>query len=291
MAGPPNNWCAAFDDSAWTYDEATDQWYYHFFFAEQPDLNWRNPEVKAAMFDAVRFWLDMGVDGFRLDAIGTLFEDPGFPNHQAEISMMEMFQQYRASYPNEPTPETNAYLAEQRRLMNIYQVNQPGIHELLQELRRLVDEYDDRVLIGEIDEIEYYGDGDNELNLVFNFPLMRTNRLTPAWIRKNQQERLGSLPPGAWPCNTLGNHDSNRVYSWTGDTDEFAKLSLALMLTLKGTPFLYNGEEIGMPNLAIEDIDQFRDNLGVWVYNESQKMGIAFRDSFLNGTDRHPGQM
>jgi alpha-glucosidase len=266
---PPNNWSAAFDDRAWTYDAGTSQWYYHFFFAEQPDLNWRNPEVKQAMWDAVRFWLDMGVDGFRLDAIGTIHEDPNLPDHEAEISMVELRQRYMAAYPKQPDPETNAYLAEQRELMNKYQVDQPGIHELLQELRTLIDEFPgDRVLVGEIDEIAYYGDGTNELHMVFNFPLMRTERLTPAWIRKNQEERLTALPPAAWPCNTLGNHDCDRLASSFGTSSELARLSLALMLTLKGTPFLYNGEEIGMTNLMLEDIGQFRDNLGVWIYRE-----------------------
>jgi alpha-glucosidase len=271
--GPPNNWSAAFDDCAWTYDKVTDQWYYHFFFAEQPDLNWRNPEVKKAMWDAVRFWLDMGVDGFRLDAIGTIYEDPNLPDHEAEITMVEMFQRYMASYPQQPTSAQNAYLAEQRELMNKYQINQPGIHELLQELRSLIDEYPgDRVLVGEVDEIEYYGDGTNELHMVFNFPLMRTEKLTPNWIRKNQEERLSSLPPAAWPCNTLGNHDCNRLASTFGITDSLARVSLALILTLKGTPFLYNGEEIGMTDLMLEDIDQFRDNLGIWLYHEATQI-------------------
>ena len=266
---PPNNWSAAFDNSAWTYDPQTDQWYYHFFFAQQPDLNWRNPEVKAAMFDAVRFWLDMGVDGFRLDAIGTIFEDPDLPDHEAEITMIEIFQRYRASYPDQPDPQTDAYLTEQRLLMNLYQVDQPGIHELLQDLRTLVDTYQDRVLIGETEEIAYYGDGTNELHMVFNFPLIRTEQLTSNWIRKNQEERLSALPPKAWPCNTLNNHDAPRVFSRYSDGthgDEIARLSLALMLTLKGTPFLYNGEEIGMTDLLLDDIDQFRDNLGIWIF-------------------------
>jgi len=270
--GPPNNWSAAFDDCAWTYDVATDQWYYHFFFAEQPDLNWRNPEVKQAMWDAVRFWLNMGVDGFRLDAIGTIYEDPDLPDHEAEIGMVELRQRYMTAYPDQLDSQTDAYLAEQREIMNKYQVDQPGIHELLQELRVLIDAYPgDRVLVGEVDDIAYYGDGTDELHMVFNFPLMRTDRLSPAWIRENQKERLSALPSAAWPCNTLGNHDAPRVYSRYGDgehDDQFARLSLALMLTLKGTPFLYNGEEIGMTDLMLDDINMFRDNLGVWIYRE-----------------------
>lgn len=282
--GPPNNWSAAFDNSAWTYDPANDQWYYHFFFAEQPDLNWRNSDVKQAMFDAVRFWLDIGVDGFRLDAIGTLFEDPDLPDHQAEIDMTELFCRNIAAYPDLPDPQTNAYLALQRQLMNAYQVDQPGIHELLQELRTVIDEYEDRLLVGEIDEIAYYGDGTNELHMVFNFPLMRTDRLSPNWIRENQEERLAALPPTAWPCNTLNNHDAPRVHSRYGDgqhDDQLARLSLALMLTLKGTPFLYNGEEIGMRDYQLESIEQFRDNLGIWLYHMGvNEMGLDSQAAF-----------
>ncbi len=164
--------------------------------------------------------------------------------------------------------------------MKKYQVDQPGLHELLQDLRRIVDQYPgDRVLVGEIDDIAYYGDGTDELHMVFNFPLMRTDRITPTWIRKNQEERLSALPPAAWPCNTLNNHDAPRVYSRYADgkhDDQLARLNLALMLTLKGTPFLYNGEEIGMSDLMLEEIEQFRDNLGIWIYRETtENYGVS----------------
>ena len=263
---PPNNWCSFFGDSAWEYDPVTDQYYYHAFLRQQPDLNWRNPEVKRAMWDAVRFWLDLGVDGFRLDAVGTIFEDPALPDHTAEKSLPELYYALRTA----SSEEEQERLSEQVETLFQYQLEQPGLHELMQELRAIVDEYPDRVLVGETGEIAYYGDGHNEMHLAFNFPLMKTERITPAWVRANQQERLSALPPGAWPCNTLGNHDSPRVYSRYGDgqNDEaLARISLALMLTLRGTPFLYNGEEIGMTDLVLEDISQFRDNLGVWIYH------------------------
>jgi len=126
------------------------------------------------------------------------------------------------------------------------------------------------VLVGETDDVAYYGDGQNELHLVFNFGLMRTERLTPAWVRANQRERFATMPPQAWPCNTLGNHDSSRVYSHYGDGENdaaLARISLALILTLRGTPFLYYGEEIGMTDLLLEDLAQFRDTWGVWLYH------------------------
>jgi alpha-glucosidase len=267
--GPPNNWNSTFGGSAWEYDPRTDQYYYHFFFKQQPDLNWRNPAVRQAMWDAVRFWLDMGVDGFRLDAIGTIFERTDLPDHPVAKSMVEL----AAAMEFASGPADREKLEAEWEAMFAHQVEQPGMHELMQELRSVIDEYDDRVLVGENDEIVYHGNGDNELHMVFNFPLMRTKQLTPAWIRANQATRLAELAaisPDAWPCNTLGNHDSPRVKSRYGDgahDDALARLHLALLLTLRGTPFLYNGEEIGMTDLVLQDIAQFRDLLGVWVYH------------------------
>jgi len=265
--GPPNNWYSGFGGSAWEHDSTTDRYYYHYFFKEQPDLNWRNSEVKQAMFDAVRFWLDLGVDGFRLDAIDTIFEDPALPDHTAEVTQPELYRALQTTL----SLEERRRLRKQREAMFRYQHEQPGIHQLMRELRVVIDEYPERMLVGETSDIAYYGDGDNELHLVFNFPLIRTRHLTPAWVRANQEERLAALPADAWPGNTLGNHDSPRVYSRFGDghnDDALARISLALMLTLRGTPFLYNGEEVGMTDLPLEDISQFRDMLGVWLYHE-----------------------
>jgi alpha-glucosidase len=294
--GPPNNWFSAFGGSAWEYDPTTDQYYYHYFFERQPDLNWRNPEVKEAMFDVARFWLDLGVDGFRLDAIGTIFEDPTLPDHAADLSPLQLRHLYRTAR----SEQERARLVEQKRALFQYQVDQPDVHTLMQELRALVDEYGDRVLVGETDDIAYYGDGQNELHMVFNFPLMKAERLTPAWVRANQQQRLTALPPGAWPCNTLGNHDSPRVYGRYGDGQNdatLARVSLALVLTLRGTPFLYNGEEIGMTDLLLQDIGQFRDTLGVWLYRaEMEEMGtppeeaLAYAACFTRDKCRTPMQ-
>lgn len=266
--GPPNNWLSAFGGSAWEYDPASDQYYYHYFFKEQPDLNWRNPEVKRRMFDVARFWLERGVDGFRLDAIGTIFERPDLPDHTAERSQAELV----FASLNARTAEEQSWIDEQWKRMYEHQVDQPGMHELMQELRAVVDEYPDKVLLGETEEIAYYGDGTNELHLVFNFPLMKTERLTPAWVRANQAERLSTLPPAAWPCNTLGNHDSSRFLSHFGDGRNdaaWARIGLALVLTLRGTPVLYYGEEIGMTDLLLEDVEQFRDRLSLNIYESA----------------------
>ncbi len=256
--GPPNNWYSGFGGPAWEYDPATGQYYYHFFMKEQPDLNWHNPEVKRAMWNAVRFWLDLGVDGFRLDAIDTIFEDPALPDHTAPMTQVELYWADACA----KSEEERQRLAEPRRQMEQHQIEQPGVHELMQELRSIVDEYPDRLLVGETGKVSYYGDGNNELHLAFNFPLMKTDRLTPAWVRANQEERLAALPAGAWPCNTLGNHDAPRVYSRYGDGQNdaaLARISLALVLTLRGTPVLYSGEEIGMTNAVLEGIGQFKD--------------------------------
>lgn len=276
--GPPNNWLSPFGGSAWEDDPATGQYYYHFFLKEQPDLNWRNPEVKEAMWQAVRFWLDMGVDGYRLDAIGTIFEHPEMPDQRSNLTEAEIRRLFKRGFPD----RTDKKLVELWALVYEHQVEQEGVHQLMQELRCVIDEYPDRVLVGENDMVSYHGDGTNELHMVFNFPLMRTDRLTPAWVRANQKERLGSLPPGAWPCNTLNNHDSTRVYSRYGDgqhDDAIARAALALMLTLRGTPFLYNGEEIGMSDYRLTDTKLFRDPPAVWFYNAVVGDGMSPKEA------------
>jgi alpha-glucosidase len=254
---PPNNWASIFGRSAWQHDPQTNQYYYHAFLKEQPDLNWRNPAVKQAMWDVVRFWLDLGVDGFRLDAIATVYEHPELPNHALALAPDDVY--------NANVLDKHSYTELLR-----YQLNQPGLHELMKELRALIDTYPgDRVLVGEDDNIAYYGNGSDELHMVFNFPLMQVAKLTPTHIRENQALRLGALPAGAWPCNTLGNHDAPRVWSRYGDgihNDSLARLHLALMLTLKGTPFLFNGEEIGMADLELSSIDQLRDTAAIGQY-------------------------
>jgi alpha-glucosidase len=269
--GPPNNWTSIFSGSAWELDPKTGQYYYHAFLKEQPDLNWHNPEVKQAMWEAVRFWLDMGVDGFRLDAIATIYEHHDLPDHTLPLTPAELL-------------NIKLNRSQYEQLMR-FQTHQPGLHDLMQELRGLVDEYPgDRVLVGEDDNVAYHGTGDDELHLVFNFPLMETERLTPEHIRANQAIRLADLPPGAWPCNTLGNHDTSRVWSRYGDGEHdaaLARLHLALMLTLKGTPFLYNGEEIGMSDLILDNVSQLRDTAATFRYQVfTERLGMPPEEAF-----------
>jgi alpha-glucosidase len=238
------------------------------------------------MFDAVRFWLDMGVDGFRLDAIGTIFEDIDLPDHPVEQSLEELM---RLAYEAK-TEEDQKQFSNLWESMFAYQHDQPGIHDLMRDLRSLIDEYDDRVLVGETDEISFYGSGDDELHMIFNFPLMRTDRITPIWVRENQRDRLAELPPGAWPCNTLNNHDTTRMRTAFSDGAhelDLVKLNLALMLTLKGTPFLYNGEEIGMTDYPLSEIGQFKDNLGVWTYHVAADVfGLPYEEAVKAASGR-----
>jgi len=268
----PNNWYSTFGGPAWEWDETTQSYYYHFFFKQQPDLNWRNPEVKQAMFDAVRFWLDMGVDGFRLDAIGTIYEEADLRDHQAAYTQEELYKMSAEA----KTPEDWAKLGPIWEEMFRYQHDLPGVHELMKELRAVINEYPDRVLVGETDEIAFYGTGDDELHMVFNFPLLRTEKLTPAWVRANQKTRLSQIPKISWPCNTMGNHDSPRVYNQWGDgqhNDALARLNLVMLLSLRGTPFLYNGEEVGMSDYLFTDVDKMRDQLALYFYDIATRLG------------------
>lgn len=265
---PPNNWFSTFDGQAWTLDETTGQYYYHYFFKEQPDLNWRNPAVKQAMWQAVRFWLELGVDGFRLDAIGTIYENPDLPNHPYPGTLVDLYKEAAsAGFESEE-------FARQYRTIFQYQVDLPEVHDLMQELRRLVDEYPERMLVGETDDVRFYGDAANELHMVFNFPLMNTPNMTAAHVYKNQAAGKKLLPAWAWPANTLNNHDTTRVKTHFGDGEhahQQARLWLALMLTLRGTPFLYNGEEIGMTDYILSSMSQVRDNISTFYYVNARK--------------------
>ena len=268
---PPNNWQSCFDGNAWTYAPERDQYYYHYFMKQQPDLNWHNPEVKKAMWNAARFWLDLGVDGFRLDALGTIFENPDLTPHNVPMNLAEL----RRFSDLAKTPEELKLKNKYWHDMFKNQWGQAGVHDLMKELRAILDEYDgDRILVGEDDNIEYMGNGKDELHLVFNFPLMQTEQITPDHIRKNQKERLKQLealsPEKGWPCNTLGNHDCSRIHTRYGNKlhdAALARLHAALVLTMKGTAFLYNGEEIGMTDTMLTDISQVKDTMGSWYYH------------------------
>ncbi len=232
--GLPNNWLSNFGGPAWTLDEKTGQYYYHAFLREQPDLNWRNPEVHEAMLDVLRFWLERGVDGFRVDVIWHLIKDEHFRDN-----------------PPDPdwTPDQRPYDA----LLKVHSTDQPEVHEVISRMRHLFDQYDERVLIGEIylpveRLVRYYGDEMSGVHLPFNFQLILA-RWDARHIAQLIDEYEAALPAEGWPNWVLGNHDQHRIASRVGP--EQARVAAMLLLTLRGTPTLYYGDEIGMHDVPI----------------------------------------
>ncbi len=232
--GPPNNWLAQFAGPAWTLDAVTGQYYLHSFLPQQPDLNWRNPEVKRAMFDALRFWLERGVDGFRVDVMWLLIKDDQFRD-------------------NPPNPDYQPNERSYNSQLPLYNSNRPEMPGVVAEIRQVLDAYPDRVLIGEIylpvkELVAYYGQDLRGANLPFNFHLILT-----AWqadsVAKLIVEYEAALPPGAWPNWVLGNHDQPRLATRIGAAQ--ARVAAVLLLTLRGTPTIYYGEELGMVDVAI----------------------------------------
>ncbi len=239
--GPPNNWLSEFGGSAWEYDATTGQYYYHAFLAQQPDLNWRNPEVRRAIYDVMRFWLGKGVDGFRVDVIWHLIKDADFRDNPANPH-------YREGRP------------PHEKILTRYSTDQPEVHDVIAEMRRVTDEFGSRVLIGEIylplhRLVAYYGNDLAGAQMPFNFALLST-----LWSARSIEKIIAdyekALPIGAWPNWVLGNHDRPRVASRVGR--EQARVAAMLLLTLRGTPTLYYGDEIGMRQLPIAP-DQVRD--------------------------------
>jgi alpha-glucosidase len=238
---PPNNWLSEFGGSAWAYDDATGQYYYHAFLAQQPDLNWRNPAVREAIYEVMRFWLRRGVDGFRVDVIWHLIKDVVFRD-------------------NPPNPHYLEGRPPHEKILTQYSTDQPEVHEVIAEMRRVIDEFDDRVLIGEIylplhRLVAYYGNDLAGAQMPFNFALLST-LWSARSIEKIIADYESALPAGAWPNWVLGNHDRPRVASRVGK--EQARVAAMLLLTLRGTPTLYYGDEIGMHQVTIAP-DQVRD--------------------------------
>ena len=247
---PPNNWGSFFGGPAWSFDEPTGQYYMHQFVPEQPELNWRNPEVKAAMFDTLRFWLDRGVDGFRMDVIGLIIKDeqlrdnPLNPKARADLPANDLFS----------------------RLQQVYNLDQEEVHPILKEIRQIFDEYEGRVAIGELwgplDRwVKYYGANGDELHLPFNFRLMDEGQWSPQRMRDLVGTMEAALPDFAWPNYVLGNHDRIRLATRFGGQAQ-ARVAAMLLLTLRGTPTLYYGDEIGLENGIIPP-EKIQDPQGI----------------------------
>ena len=232
--GPPNNWLSHFGGGAWEWDEATGQYYLHSFLKEQPDLNWRNPDVRRAMHDALRFWLDRGVDGFRVDVLWLLIKDDQFRD-------------------NPPNPDWRPGSRSRTQLLPLYDADRPEVHEVVAGIRRVLDAYKERVLIGEIylppeRLVAYYGQDLGGAHLPFNFQLLLL-RWDAAEIARAISGYEALLPAAAWPNWVLGNHDNRRVATRVGPAQ--ARVAAMLLLTLRGTPTIYYGEEIGMEDVPI----------------------------------------
>ncbi len=245
---PPNNWLGTFGGLAWEFDKRTGQYYYHSFLKEQPDLNWRNPEVEEAVFQMIRFWLDLGVDGFRLDVVNLYVKDAFFRNNESY-------------FMKGPRPFD--------KQVHVYDRDRPEMHGILRRLRKLLDSYPDkRMAVGEVMQdfpgnvflpATYCGRND-ELHLAFNFMFLFSSWEAKSFyqIIKDFESALGD---DNWPNYTLSNHDFPRHisrYAKKKETLPRAKVAAAMLLTLKGTPFLYYGEEIGMerqkvPRKRIQD--------------------------------------
>ena len=232
--GPPNNWLSNFGGSAWQWDEHTGQYYYHAFLAEQPDLNWRNPDVRSAMHDVLRFWLSRGVDGLRVDVLWHLIKDD----------------QWR---DNPPNPNYTPREPPHHSQIPLYTTDRPEVQGIVSGLRQVLDEFAGRVLIGEIylpleRLVAYYGANLDGAHLPFNFQLLQSPwNAREIAVLIDHYER--ALPRGGWPNWVLGNHDNPRIGTRVGRDQ--ARVAAMLLLTLRGTPTLYYGDELGMLNVPI----------------------------------------
>ncbi|MCG6115323.1 MAG: alpha-amylase family glycosyl hydrolase [Mesorhizobium sp.] len=233
--GPPNNWISEFGGPTWTFDAATGQYYLHIFLSQQPSLNWRNPEVREAVLGAMRFWFDRGVDGFRVDAIENLVPDAQLRD-------------------NPPNPAWLESMGPARSLLGIHTQHRPEVFEYVAEMRRVARDYEpERLLIGEaygtLEQIlAYYGKRSDGFHLPFNFQLIGAE-WSPRNIAGIVDAYEAALPPGAWPNWVLSNHDRSRFASRVGQAQ--ARVAAMMLLTLRGTPTIYQGEELGMENVPI----------------------------------------
>lgn len=232
--GPPNNWISDFGGPAWTFDPATGQYYSRAFLPEQPDLNWRNPDLRAAMLDAMRFWFERGVDGFRIDVLWHMVKHADFPD-------------------NPPNPDYRNGMGEMHRVLQLHSTDQPEVHAIAADMRELADRYD-AVLVGEIylpvpKLMTYYGSAAApEVHLPFNFQLIEAG-WNAAELADRITEYESALPADGWPNWVLGNHDRPRIATRVGAAQ--ARVAAVLLLTLRGTPTLYQGDELGLPDAQV----------------------------------------
>ncbi|AHM59643.1 alpha amylase [Flammeovirgaceae bacterium 311] len=249
----PNNWLSVLGGPAWEWDEQTEQYYYHTFLKEQPELNLRNPEVLEAVLEAMRFWLDKGVNGFRVDVMWYLIKDEKFRD-------------------NPLNPDYKPDMPSSEQLIQAYSSNQPEVHEIVRQFRQLLDGYNEKVMIGELylsihKIVDYYGANNGGAHLPGNHQLLQL----PWEVKKIAaaiDEYEAALPDEAWPNWVIGNHDQARVLSRIGKAQ--AKVAAMLLLTLRGTPIMYYGDEIGMSNVEIPR-DEQKDPQGLLMENNESR--------------------
>ncbi|MEH3036352.1 MAG: alpha-amylase family glycosyl hydrolase [Sphingomonas adhaesiva] len=269
--GPPNNWISDFGGSAWEWDAATGQYYLHAFLKSQPDLNWRNPDLKRAMFDAMRFWFDRGVDGFRIDVLWHIVKADGFPD-------------------NPVNPAWHPGITERDRLIQQHSTDQPEAHAIAAEMRALADEYGGRLLIGEIflpndRHARWYGTPERaQVHLPFNFQLIE-NAWDAATLRATIAAYEASLPPHGWPNWVIGSHDAPRIAARIGEAQ--ARVAAMLLLTLRGTPTLYQGDELGIgqvdiPPERVRDPQELRQP-GIGIGRDRSRTPMPWDDSAFAG--------
>ena len=232
--GPPSNWLSHFGGDAWTLDKSTGQYYYHAFLPAQPDLNWRNAGLRAAMHDVMRFWLRRGVDGFRVDAVTNLVED-------------ELLRD------DPPNPDRHSGTMPDAKLRRVFTKDRPETHEFIGGMRDVLDEFPDRVLIGEVHlplarAMSYYGSDRPYFHLPFNFQLIESQWDCRSISAAMDQYRI-LLPDNAWPNWVLGNHDEVRLATRIGDNQ--TRVAAMLLMMLRGTPFIYYGDELGMRKVRV----------------------------------------
>jgi len=240
--GPPNNWISDFGGSAWQWDALTEQFYLHAFLKEQPDLNWRNSELRHAMMNVLRFWLDRGVDGFRIDVLWHIVKAEGLPDNPINSRW---------------TPDRT----ERDRLIQLHSTDQPEAHAIAADMRALADSYNDRALIGEIflpndRHARWYGTVERpEVHLPFNFQLIE-NAWEASGLALIIEAYEASLPAFGWPNWVIGSHDAPRIAARIGEAQ--ARVAAMLLLTLRGTPTLYQGDELGIGKVMIPS-ERIRD--------------------------------
>lgn len=266
---PPNNWRSSFYGPAWTWDDKTGQYYLHTFLKEQPDLNWRNPQVRAAIAGVIRFWLDREVDGFRLDVPHFYCKDEQFRNNPCF---------FKGGAPKDRAPFYDRFAPA--NLMRAFAMpgfkrpkftaHQPETHAVIREFRRIFEAYPGVTSVGEISEdapstvATYYGQNSDELHMNFYFELLNCRWKAGAFKRCVERWEE-ALPEGAWPAYAFSNHDVVRAasrYDHDGQGDKRARLLAMMLLTLRGTPFIYYGEEVAMKEARLQRKD-LKDPPGV----------------------------